>query len=154
MVNPDLELDGVLKRTIEDVAGETLQLQVPVSDSTLTKSFYFFGSSSRREPTKPAPRLGPPKDKWALVVGGSVFKDPRIHSLRYAASDAVALADVLKDPQIGDFSRDHVLLLTNSKATTRAIKGGLNWLARRAGPDDLAVIYFAVSAKMALMKKE
>jgi len=84
----------------------------------------------------------PIKDKWALVIGISKFKDPTIN-LQYAAKDAADFADFLvKD---ANFAPDHVRLLTNEKATRQTIMSniGSSWLPRVAGPDDLVMIFFS-----------
>jgi tetratricopeptide (TPR) repeat protein len=84
----------------------------------------------------------PIKDKWALVIGISKFKDPTI-SLQYAAKDAADFADYLVKE--GHFAPDHVRLLVNEKATRAEILGqlGSNWLPRVANPDDLVMIFFS-----------
>lgn len=80
--------------------------------------------------------------KWALVIGISSFHDPRLN-LRYARKDADAISALLKDPVYGRFSADHVRLVEDDQATTVNVRAGLNWLARQASPDDLALIYIA-----------
>jgi tetratricopeptide (TPR) repeat protein len=84
----------------------------------------------------------PIKDKWALVIGVSKFKDPSMN-LRYSDKDALAFYDYLvKDAH---FQPDHVRLLLNDKATRENIMSqiGDKWLVRVTGPDDLVVIYFS-----------
>ncbi|MFF8945153.1 caspase family protein [Streptomyces sp. NPDC014864] len=44
----------------------------------------------------------------ALIVANDSYQDPGLSRLRAPAQDAVALADVLHDPQIGDFAVDVV----------------------------------------------
>jgi hypothetical protein len=90
-------------------------------------------------PSKP----GPVRQKWALVIGISRFVDGRIPRLKYTTADANAFAAELKDPAIGRFPGANVHVLTDEQATTRNIKEGLNWIARRARPNDLVVIYLA-----------
>jgi len=97
-------------------------------------------SLSTRPNVAPA---GPVHDKWALVVGIGKFQQPEIQSLQYAASDAAAFAVWLKNPASGRFKADHVVVLTDTQATTRNIREKLNWLARSAGPNDLVVVYIA-----------
>ena len=80
--------------------------------------------------------------KWALVVGVGQFQNPRLN-LRYTRSDAQAMADLLRDPTYGRFRADHVRFIADSEATAVNIRAGLNWLARSATPDDMAVIYIA-----------
>jgi uncharacterized caspase-like protein len=90
-------------------------------------------------PVKP----GPVQQKWALVVGIGNFTDTQIPRLNFTTADAVAFADALKDPNIGQFSTDNVHVLTDGQATTKNIKEELNWIARHAQPNDLVVIYVA-----------
>lgn len=84
----------------------------------------------------------PIRDKWALVVGISNFKDTSIN-LKYAAKDATDFKNYLITE--ADFAPDHVKLLTDAQATRENIVGNLGekWLARVAGPDDLVVLYMS-----------
>jgi hypothetical protein len=86
---------------------------------------------------------GPVREKWALVVGISKFQDAGIPPLTYTTADASAFSKLLTNPTFGRFKPDHVHILTDSQATTSAIKQDLNWLARNAAPDDLVVIYIS-----------
>jgi uncharacterized caspase-like protein len=86
---------------------------------------------------------GPIAQKWALVVGIGRFTDSSILRLHYTTADANAFAAELADPAIGRFPASHVHVLTDEQATTKNIKEGLNWIARRAEPNDLVVIYVA-----------
>jgi len=94
-------------------------------------------------PAAPPVRPGPVQQKWALVVGIGQFTDNQIPHLNYTTADANAMADALKDPNIGGFPADNVHLLTDDQATTKNIKEQLNWIARHAQPNDLVVIYLA-----------
>lgn len=80
--------------------------------------------------------------KWALVVGIASFRQPRLN-LRYTRKDADAMAALLKDPVYGQFRPDHVQIIEDEEATTVKIRAGINWIARSANEDDLAVIYIA-----------
>ncbi|MBU6455852.1 MAG: tetratricopeptide repeat protein, partial [Cyanobacteria bacterium REEB67] len=79
-------------------------------------------------------------DKWALVVGISNFKDPSIN-LKYAAKDATDFKNFLVTQE--NFAADHVLLLTDAKATKNGIISQLGdgWLGKHAQADDLVVVY-------------
>lgn len=84
----------------------------------------------------------PVKDKWALVIGISNFASPEIN-LKYAAKDATDFANFLtKDAR---FAPDHVKLLTDANASRDNIikQLGDEFLGRKAGPDDLVVIYIS-----------
>jgi hypothetical protein len=82
--------------------------------------------------------------KWALVVGISRFQ-PRIGAmpLDYAASDATAFADLLKDSNVGRFPANQVFILTDKDATTANIKARLNRISTYAKPEDVVVVYIA-----------
>lgn len=86
---------------------------------------------------------GPVQQKWALVIGISQFSDQSIRQLHFTTADAAAFAEELKDPNIGRFPAGNVHLLTDDRATTKNIKEELNWIARRARPNDMVVIYVA-----------
>ena len=85
---------------------------------------------------------GPLQQKWALVVGVGKFQN-KANNLPYTQKDASDFAALLKDPQVGHFSADHVRVLTNGEATLANIKAGLNWIAREAGASDLVLVYVA-----------
>jgi hypothetical protein len=90
--------------------------------------------------------LGPVGMKWALVVGVSRFQpDIGAEPLDFAANDANAFAQLLKDPDVGRFTGGdkHVMLLTDSRATTAAVKARLNRIAANAKPEDLVVVYIS-----------
>lgn len=84
----------------------------------------------------------PLRDKWALIVGISNFRDSNIN-LHYPAKDAKDFADFLVKEK--NFAPDHVKLLTDRTATRANILSmlGNKWLPRVAAPDDLVVIYFS-----------
>ncbi|MHA2642978.1 MAG: caspase family protein [bacterium JZ-2024 1] len=83
------------------------------------------------------------RDKWALVVGIAQFADRRITPLNYTTKDAKDFAALLTSRDYGRFNPDHVRVLVDKDATTKAIKENLNWLARNAKEDDLVVIYLS-----------
>jgi uncharacterized caspase-like protein len=105
-----------------------------------------FAPASRPAPDAGAAPAAAPsgivRNKWALVVGIGAFRDSRIPALRFTAKDAADVASALTGPA-GRFRPENVRLIKDSEATTVNIKAGLNWLARSAGPDDLAVVYLS-----------
>jgi len=82
--------------------------------------------------------------KWALVVGLSNFQ-PRVGAPRLpaAAADAEAFTTLLKDPVAGRFPANQVFLLKDEQATGAGIKSRLNYIATRAKPEDVVVVYFS-----------
>lgn len=85
---------------------------------------------------------GPIRDKYALIIGVGRFKNG-IKKLKFAAKDANAMANYLVDSKLGGFPADHVTVLTDEQATSKAILTALDDLERRAKPDDLVVVYFS-----------
>jgi hypothetical protein len=84
----------------------------------------------------------PVRDKWAVIVGISEFKNPK-WNLLYPAKDAQDLSRFLIDE--AHFAPDHVKVLTNASATRENILTtlGSDWLPSNAGPDDMVFVYFA-----------
>lgn len=82
------------------------------------------------------------RDKWALLVGISKFKDQSIN-LKYPAKDAQDFARFLINEE--HFAPDHVKILTDERANREGILDAMGdkWLPRVAGPDDLVLIYIS-----------
>lgn len=82
----------------------------------------------------------PIRDKWALVVGISTFKDPSMN-LKFAAKDATDFRNFLVHE--AHFQPDHVKLLTDANATRQNIVDNLGdkWLKQVVHPDDLVVVF-------------
>jgi len=85
----------------------------------------------------------PIRDKWALVVGISKFKNKSVPQLKYAAKDAKDFYRFLINKC--NFAPDHVRLLLYEKATERRVMSelGSKFLARLARNDDLVVLFFS-----------
>lgn len=91
----------------------------------------------------PSPAVGGKiKDKWAVVIGISEFKDNGLN-LKYAAKDALDFKNYLiRDAH---FQPDHVKLLLNKGANRQSIVStlGEGWLGRLANRDDMVVIFIS-----------
>jgi len=74
----------------------------------------------------------------ALLIGIAAYR--HIRPLAKAATDARDLYDTLLQ---NGYSQDNISLLLDEQATKPAISDKLDWLARRAGPDDTVVIFFS-----------
>ncbi|MCA9802573.1 MAG: caspase family protein [Cyanobacteria bacterium HKST-UBA02] len=98
-------------------------------------------AESESEPGKRAAK--PIRDKWALIVGISEFKNKSIPSLKFASKDARDFYNYLIKE--ANFAPDHVRLLTDKKATRRRVMSelGSKFLAPLARPDDLVVLFFS-----------
>lgn len=98
-------------------------------------------------------KVRPVRNKWALVIGISNFADSDIN-LRYAAKDAIDFSNYLLTD--GNFPKQNVKLLTDKEATRENIvkQLGEGWLGRRAGPDDLVVVYVSSHGSTAMDKAD
>lgn len=122
-------------------ASKTRRLYIAAMAVFLVAAQTFTSLPARAE--KPLPR-----DKWALVIGISKFKNPKLN-LKQAARDAADFAGYLVDE--GHFAADHVKVLLDEEATQRNILSSLGsqWLGRRAAPEDLAVVYLSTHGSTA-----
>ncbi|HTW66664.1 MAG TPA: tetratricopeptide repeat protein [Bryobacteraceae bacterium] len=80
---------------------------------------------------------------YALLVGISKYAKPEL-ALQFADADASVFSKLLESPLGGGVPRDNILLLTDEKATTAAVRNGFqDFLKRRAGKNDTVVILIA-----------
>jgi tetratricopeptide (TPR) repeat protein len=91
------------------------------------------------EPSAP-PATG---QTYALLVGVSKYKHPEL-SLQFAEADATMFSRFLGSQRGGSIPPENILLLTDEKATTAAVRNGFqDFLKRRAGKNDTVVILIA-----------
>lgn len=81
--------------------------------------------------------------RWAVVIGISDYEHPDIPDLKYAHRDAEVFYDFLRSPNGGAFPDDHILLLTNSKATLANVRSAMFEFLRGTRKDDLVMIYLS-----------
>jgi tetratricopeptide (TPR) repeat protein len=80
---------------------------------------------------------------YALLVGISKYAKPEL-SLQFAEADASVLGQLLQSPRGGGLPPDNILLLTDEKATTAAVRNGFqDFLKRRVTKSDTVVILIA-----------
>jgi tetratricopeptide (TPR) repeat protein len=80
---------------------------------------------------------------YAMLVGISKYAKPEL-SLQFANADASVFGKLLESPLGGSVPNGNVLLLTDEKATTAAVRNGFqDFLKRRAGKNDTVVILIA-----------
>lgn len=80
---------------------------------------------------------------YALLVGISKYAKPEL-SLQFANADASVFSSLLESPLGGGVPGNNVLLLTDEKATTAAVRNGFeDFLKRRAGKNDTVIILIA-----------
>jgi protein O-mannosyl-transferase len=80
---------------------------------------------------------------YALLVGISKYAKPEL-ALQFANADASLFSKLLESPLGGSVPSGNILLLTDEKATTAAVRNGFqDFLKRRAGKNDTVVILIA-----------
>ncbi|MDZ4837945.1 MAG: tetratricopeptide repeat protein [Candidatus Melainabacteria bacterium] len=92
------------------------------------------------------------RQKWAVVIGASKFREGRLAPGGAEAADmaqsAKEFSEYLVDPNGGRFDRNHVKVLLDANASRQNIMTALgpSFLGNGVGPDDLVVVYIATSA--------
>jgi hypothetical protein len=78
-------------------------------------------------------------NRYALIIGNSTYSDKALPSLNSAGTDAMTLAEVLRDGQIGAFTRVDTLIDKDSHSIKQAIENFFQGRRR----DDLLLLYFS-----------
>jgi hypothetical protein len=100
-------------------------------------------SKQREVPKLGTPQYGKPKSQvWVMSVGVAAYKNPRI-ALKYPQSDALEMQGLWRGPEGGSLDYDHIMVLTNDRATRRNILDSMRVLFAKAGEDDMVVFYFS-----------
>lgn len=90
------------------------------------------------------------KQKWAVVIGTSKFKEGRLVSTNEGdmAQSAKEFYQYLIDPHGGRFDPSHVKLLLDAETQKQNVMTtlGPSFLGNAVGPDDLVVVYIATSS--------
>ncbi len=81
--------------------------------------------------------------RYAVVVGISDYKDPKIPDLKYADADAQSFYDFITSPIGGSFRKENVLLLKNGQATLKNVKTAITNFLKKAIDTDFVVIFMA-----------
>lgn len=79
---------------------------------------------------------------FIIAAGINSYSLPSLH-LDYPVNDAVELVQALRRNLPFEPSHIHTLLLTDEKATRKAITEGLKEVANKAEPEDTVIIFFA-----------
>ncbi|MBC8111372.1 MAG: caspase family protein [Verrucomicrobia bacterium] len=80
---------------------------------------------------------------WAVIVGVSKYaKDPQLN-LKYADADAVLFDQFLRSPAGGSIPTERIMLLTNEKATSKAVIQAMKQIYARASEEDVVILYVA-----------
>ena len=101
---------------------------------------------ARPAAAKPAAPKAPIKlrEKWAVLIGINQYQDKSIGQVKYAGRNVAAITRTLADTNAGRFSPDHIMVITDGKATKQNISSCLfeDWLPKKALPNDLILVYF------------
>lgn len=81
--------------------------------------------------------------RYAVVVGISDYRDPKIPDLKYADADAQAFYDFITSPTGGSFNNENVLLLKNEQATLKNVKIAITSFLKKAIDTDFVTIFMA-----------
>ncbi|MGE5458637.1 MAG: SUMF1/EgtB/PvdO family nonheme iron enzyme [Methanococcaceae archaeon] len=84
------------------------------------------------------------ENAYALIIGISKYKDPRIPELRFTRADAEGIFKLLTDPKISGLKQDNIKTLFDDEATRFNIKNAISsWLFKIADKDSIVFIFFA-----------
>jgi hypothetical protein len=126
--------ENVISITVINEAGGTSQKVIRVT---------------RHEPTlvtsTPIGRGSSIGERWAVVVGISKYQHTvkGIPNLTNSANDALSFAEFLKSPQGGGFKNENVLVLTDTQATSAALRHALFTFLKKAIEEDLVIFFFS-----------
>jgi WD40 repeat protein len=133
-------------RSRKAIAGvKTLSVPVPRRDVSLTVVARTSAgvSVSAAQPLRWTGEVAPRGTLRYVTVATSDYTSSRITDLRYPEVDATALASALKSLQGKPWHRVEGRELLGEAATPASVAAALAWLRESAGPDDLAVVFFA-----------
>ncbi|MBP9145074.1 MAG: caspase family protein [Thermoanaerobaculia bacterium] len=91
-----------------------------------------------------APAAEEPAKRWALLVGVSDYRDSSILPLRFAASDAGALAEALLSSPHGGYAPERIRLLAGNagvQATAARVKEEIELLRTQVGLSDTLFVF-------------
>ncbi|MBS2002700.1 MAG: TonB C-terminal domain-containing protein [Cyanobacteria bacterium SZAS LIN-5] len=83
------------------------------------------------------------RDKWAVLIGLTKYRDSKIATVRETTPNLAILSKIIKDPNAGRFVDDHITTLFDVQATKKYSQYLLTegWLIKKALPNDLILIY-------------
>jgi WD40 repeat protein len=143
-----VETRGMLRVADDYPLGEDLEAEVtlPPRDSELSIIAYIGEQPSVAARvsvkwTGAAPEAKKPK-LHALLVGVSAYEDKKL-TLNYAAKDASDFAEAIKAQEGRLYSAVEISTLLDGEATKSSVETALALLKKKAGPDDVAIVFLA-----------
>lgn len=123
-----------------DAAAEYRKLAEKWPDAVWIESRLFV----LEEEPPPAAEPGAAGKLYALLIGISRYQSPQIRPLHFAHQDANVFYQYLKSARGGQLPDSDVVLLTDERATTAAIRNAFEtFLKVRAGKNDTVVLFIA-----------
>ncbi len=147
--DPAIDRISRLRRPPAEVsatAGDATALAAPSGDAVIAPPPESFEAAP--EPPAPPPRtlrsdrwagVTPSGGTWALVIGINDYPGSR-HDLRSAVADAEDVNTALASLGVPGENR---VVLRDREANRATIVAGLDWLTAHAGPDAVAVVFYA-----------
>ena len=80
---------------------------------------------------------------WVLAIGVGQYKDPQVPRLPFARADAEKIRGWFSRLDVKGVSRDGVHVLFDEQATRENVLAQVDWLRRKALPEDAVFVYFA-----------
>jgi hypothetical protein len=114
----------------------------PAVDSPIVAPDHFDGPAATAPPPAALSRFGnvtPSGGTWAVLIGINDYPGTS-HDLRAAVADSADMNLALS--QLG-VPADHRLVLQDGQATADVVRLGADWLVAHAGPDAVAVFFYA-----------
>lgn len=123
-------------------AAEYRQLAGQWPDAVWLRSRLFVLEEEPAAPAQAAPGAG--GKVLALLIGVSKYQSELIRPLQFAHQDALIFEQYLKSPRGGRLPDADIVLLTDEKATTAAVRNAFEtFLKVRAGKDDTILLFLA-----------
>jgi tetratricopeptide (TPR) repeat protein len=112
-------------------------------EAVWVKSKIFDLQEALADQASAAAGASPRGQTYALLVGISKYKRPDL-SLQFANADAIDFSRLLQSPRAGGLDPQNLVLLTDEKATTAAVRNAFqDLLRRRAGKNDTVILLVA-----------
>lgn len=80
---------------------------------------------------------------WVLAVGVGQYKYQSVPNLPFARKDAERVRDWFSNINVDGASRDSIHVLFNEQATRESLLSQIDWLRRKALPEDAIFVYYA-----------
>ena len=125
------------------VAGDPIPYLPIVNPSPSPKPRPKSSSRPQQQQQQPRPKTAAPADRWALIVGVTNYRG-KVKDTRAGASDARLVRDVLLRH---GWRSDRIRILTDDRATGRAVADGIAWLQRNSSDRTFSFFHYSGHVK-------